>query len=256
MAAIGTAIRKATKVLADNSPKILTAMAVTGVVSTTVLAVQATPEAMRRIDEAEEHSYEGITPLDKAKLTWTCYIPATAVGLTTIACILGGHSVSTRRNAALMSMYTLTDNGFREYQAKIVEVLGKQKEQKARDEINQARVDANPVSNRKDVVIIAGSTVLMYDPITDRYFQSDFEDVRKAVNDLNQSILTHMGYASQNDFYRAVGLPPVVYGDESGWNTDNLLEIDFTTTMSEDNRPCAVMNYRLAPIRGYDSFHR
>ena len=47
-------LTQAAKVLGENSPRILTAMAAAGVVTTAVLAVQATPEAIRII-ERERH---------------------------------------------------------------------------------------------------------------------------------------------------------------------------------------------------------
>ena len=69
------------------------------------------------------------------KLTWECYIPTAAVGLSTIACIIGAHNIHLRRNAALASLYSLTESAFKEYQSKVVETIGKNKELKVRDDV-------------------------------------------------------------------------------------------------------------------------
>lgn len=252
MPAISALAKTFARVLSNNSPKILTGMAVTGVVSTTVLAVKATPQALDKIHAFEIKEFDGapgMSAIDKVKETWLCYVPAASVGAVTIACIISANSINTKRNTALMSLYSITETGFREYQEKMVASLGQSKEQAIRDELVQERLDRDPVSS-KEVLMIGTGTVLCYDTMTARYFMSDMETIRKAQNDINQKIFSEM-YASRNDFYRLIALPIVANGEEDGWGTDNMLEIDFTTAMSDDNRPCLSLNYRTDPIRGY-----
>lgn len=237
--------------VSNNSPAILTAVASTGVLTTAVLAVKATPKAMSLIAQADsERTDEGNTPtLDVIKLTWTCYIPAAAVGAATIACVIGANSISTKRNAALMSVYSLTDQAFKEYQAKVAETIGETKEQAVRDEVAKDRVKNDPVSG-KEVIITGRGEQLCYDSLTGRYFNSDVESIRKAENDINARMI-HDVYASQNDFYREIGLDPIPNGDELGWTTASMLDIYHTAMMSSDGRPCISINYRVDPIRGY-----
>lgn len=238
------------RAVSNNSPRILTAMAVTGVISTTVLAVRATPEATHKLDSAPDDA----TRVDKFKKVWKFYVPAAAVGSVTIACIIGGHTISTKRSAALMSLYTITERGFREYQDKVVETIGEQRSKKVKDDVAKDRVDANPVT-ANTVVILGKGDVLCYDSLSGVYFQSDMETIRKAQNDINQKLLNE-GYASQNEFYALIGMKPNIFGEENGWNQDHMLEVDFTTVMSDDNRPCISLDYRMYPVRGYyNSFH-
>ena len=182
---------------------------------------------------------------------WRPYVPAVVVGATTAACILGSNSINARRNAALISMYTLADGMFKDYKEKVVEIVGAQKEQKVRDEVAKDRIDNDPVSS-KQVIITGNGDVLCYDTLSGRYFNSNVESLRKAMNDINYQC-NHEMYASQNDFYRAIGLPINGYGEEMGWNTDVNLELEFSTVMSDDSRPCISIAYRMAPIRGYSS---
>lgn len=252
MAKMSTLVKNAGKLASDNSPAILTAISVAGVVSTTVLAVKATPEAMRDIWDAESEMTDLLTPKDKVKLCWKHYVPALTMGAMTIACIISANTISTKRNAALMSLYTFTEKSLHEYQEKVKETFGENKEQKVRDDIAQDRVNADPVSS-KQVIITGNGDVLCYDTLSGRYFENNIESIRQAVNSLNQLILMD-GYASQNEFHHLIGLPPTKLGEELGWTLDNLLEIDFSSVLSEDKRPCLSINYNIQPKTNYYKF--
>lgn len=244
--------QNATKFVSDNSPTILTAMSVAGVVTTSVMAVKATPEAVRDIWDAESELTEVLSPKDKIKLCWKHYVPALTMGAMTIACIISANTISTKRNAALMSLYTFTEKSLKEYQEKVVETFGENKEQKVRDDIAQDRVNNDPVST-KQVIITGGGDVLCYDTLSGRYFENNIEAIRKAENDLNKLLLDD-GYASQNEFYHLIGLPPTKLGEELGWTSENLLSLEFSSVLSEDNRPCLSINYRVEPKVGYYKF--
>lgn len=261
MTSVVTLVKGARKVILDNSPSILTGIAVAGVVSTAIMAVRVTPlalaslqeEALKRIEDGDGSFFISMfTPWERIQLTWKHYIPAAAIGGMTIACVIGANSINTRRQAALIGAYSLTETAFKEYREKIAETIGAGKEQKVRDILVQERIDANPVSTR-EVIITGNGNVLCYDTLSGRYFESDMESLRKAQNDINALTINEM-YASQNDFYRAVGLPINGYGEEFGWTTDVMLELSFSTALSEDNRPCIAINYRMSPIRGYHKF--
>jgi hypothetical protein len=252
---VATIAKNVFKTLDNNTPLILTGVAVAGVLSTTVLAVKATPEALREVDKqrlrAGYNVDEGITKLEWIKWSWQSYIPAMGMGAVTIACIIGAQSVNSKRQAFLISGYTLSETAFREYREKAVEALGKPKEQKLRDEIAAEKVAANPPSNQ--VFITGTGQVLCYDTLSGRYFKSDMETLRRAQNDINQMCIND-SYASQNDFHRMVGLPINGYGEEFGWSTDVMLDLQFSAILSEDNQPCIAIEYRMSPIRGYNTF--
>lgn len=266
MASIPSLLRVAQNIITKNSPTILTAVGVAGVVSTAVLAVKATPQAMAKIDEAqvqkalahEEAEQSGnavaanrdLTVAEKIKASYLCYIPAAAVATVTIVCIIAGNRISVRRQAALLGLYEITERGFREYQEKVTEQIGKQKEQAVRDDIAIQHMKDNPVDNR-EIIIASGGDVLFMDDWSNRYFKSDMETVRQAVNDVNEECM-NMGYVSLNDFYSKIGLPKNGSGDETGWSApDNLLKVQYTTGLSEDSKPCIIIKFDQYPGRGY-----
>lgn len=244
------------EVLSEKSPAILTAMAVTGVVVTVALTIKASFDSAPVIQKHEEENGVEEKPVKRfttrAKLTWPKYIPAAAVAGVTIGCIFGANTISTKRILALTTVYTMTDRAFSEYKDKVVEQLGSSKDQKVVDALAQDRMTKDPVSSH-EVIVTGKGDILCYDSMSGRYFQSDMETLRKAQNDINQKVLHDM-YASQNEFYRRIGLPAIDFGEEVGWISSDLLELQFSTQLSEDDRPCIVIEYLHQPVREYYKF--
>lgn len=248
-------LKKVQHSLSENSPAILTGLALTGLVTTTVLAVRATPRATRDIWDAESELIDPLTNLDKVKLTWKHYIPAGISAVSTAACMLSVNSVHSRRNAALMSLYSLSETAFKEYKDKVVEKIGENKEREVHDEVAQDRVTKNPPE--QSIIVHTGDKrgqILCYDSVSGRYFRSSVETIRQAQNDINAQCINEV-YASQNDFYRLINLPINGMGEEVGWSTDNMLDIRFTSTLTEDQEPAIVLDYRRQPIHGYHKMH-
>ena len=111
--------------VSEKSPEILIGIGLAGMLTSTVLAVKATPKAL---DILEEHKDEDLTKFDKVKLTWKCYIPAAVSYCTSTACIIASSNVSLRRNAVLAGAYKVSEAALLEYRNKVVEVLGEEKE--------------------------------------------------------------------------------------------------------------------------------
>lgn len=241
------------KILVDNSPLILTGIGVAGTITTAVLTGKAAFESAYILrDEEDLRTRSGAQAVDvreKIELVWKLYIPAVGVGATTIACIVGSNRIGTRRAAALAAAYSVSEKAFVEYKEKVIEKIGESKEQKVRDEIAQDRVNAKPVETSK-VIVTGTGDVLCYEAFTDRYFESSMDKIEKAVNKIN-SQLNNDQYASLSDFYRLLKLPLTSQSEEVGWNADNLLEMNYSTTIAADGRPCISIDYNVIPSRDY-----
>lgn len=247
-------LKQGQKLVSDNSAVILTAVGVVGVVTTAILTGRATIKATDIIDE-EEHERElrevtyPLEPREKVKLVWQVYIPPVSTAAATIACIICANRIGTRRAAAMAAAYSLSERALKEYRDKIVERFGDKREQAVRDEVAQDRINRNPPSDAT-VIITSAEGVLCYDSLSGRYFRCTMEGLRKAMNDINYQI-NHDNYASLTDFYELIGLSKTMHSEEVGWNLDRMLELDISTCLSEDNRPCLSLDYRTVPIRDY-----
>lgn len=237
--------------LSEHSPEILTGIGITGLLSTTVLAVKATPKALRLIDEKkEENNTDELTNMEVVKTCWKCYIPAAVTASVSVACLIGANSVNSKRNAVLATAYKLSESAFSEYKEKVIETIGEKKEEEVRDKIAKDRIEKNPVNNN-EVIITGKGDVLCYDVVSGRYFKSDVDKIRKAENTLNKKLMNDM-YCSLNEFYDLIGLPFTQMGFDLGWNVnDSLVEIEFSTQLSEDDTPCVVIQYSILPKCDY-----
>ena len=239
-----TAIKK-------HSPEILTGIGIAGMITTTVMAVRATPKALILIEERkEEIGAEKLEAMDMVKTAWACYIPAAITGTLSVACLIGASSVNARRNAALATAYTLSESALKDYQGKVIEMFGEKKNEAVKDAVAKDKVEKNPVVTREVIITEKGNT-LCYDAISGRYFKSDIEKIKKAECELNRQMLDDM-YVSLNDFYYEIGLDSVKLGDELGWNVDSgYIDLSFSSQLASDRTPCLVIDYSVAPRYDY-----
>lgn len=264
-------VKSATATLSKHSPEILTSIGIAGMVTTAVMVGMATPKAVKLLEEEKARQNEEllskentddasecppITKLkfqDTVKTTWKCYLPAVVTGAVSIGCLIGASSVNARRNAVLATAYSLSETAFSEYKAKVGETVGEKKEKTIRNEIAKERIAKNPIKSSEVIVTQKGET-LCYDSLSGRYFKSDIEKIRKAENELNRNLVNEM-YISLNEFYYELGLNRTKLGDDLGWNIDDgLLDISFSSQLTEDGTPCLVMDYCVSPRYDYRRF--
>lgn len=241
-------------ILSKHSPEILTGLGIAGMVTTTILAVKATPKALRIIEDYEETilcDHEKIKPVDAIKLTWKCYIPAAISGSVSIACLICASSVNVRRNAALATAYKLSETALTEYKEKVVETIGEKKEQVVKDAIAKDKVEQNPV-NQQSIIVTGKGDTLCYDSLFGRYFKSDIEKLKKIENDLNRRMRSE-DYISLNEFYYEVGLDGVGAGYDLGWNIEKgYIELEFSSQLASDGTPCLVVGFNTPPKYDYN----
>ena len=249
-------MRVAKTSITKHSPEILTGIGIAGMITTTVLAVKATPKAIRLIEEAKEEKGEDLTKAETIKTCWKAYIPAAATCVASTACLIGASSVSIRRNAMLATAYKLSETAFSEYKEKVVETIGDEKEKVVREKVSEERIKKNPITKNEIIMTDYGDTQF-YETLSGRYFKSDIEQIKKVVNYLNKDMLQDMfGTISLNEFYDELELERIDLGDELGWRVDKgLIEIDFTSKIADNGKPCIVLDYINAPHYGFNKFN-
>lgn len=261
MSSLVRKIRSIEKLAVDNSPVLLTAIGVAGSIGTAFLAYRAgvKTEQIRKQEYDDRLAKTGLTGFEKPTrreifdLTWPQYIPPLVSGTVTITAIVLANHIGTKRAAALAAAYTISEKAYTEYREKVVERLGEKDENKLRNDIAQDRVRNNPPTEG-NVLMVGGGDHLFMEMYTGRYFRSDMQTVRKAMNDINYKINVH-GYASISDFYDLLNLAHTSVSDEMGWTRDKLMDIDFDPVLSEEGQPCVAINFMTGPVRDYSRFH-
>lgn len=251
-----TVLRATEKFVTDNSPGILTGLGVAGAVTTAILAgrtgylvgMDASTQYHEAVKEGEPLPEHLLDMRHIVRTYWKQFIPAGSVGAATVAAIVMANQVGSRRAAAITAAFKLSEQLSEEYKNKVVETLGLQKEEKMRSELASDRMARTPGS---DLIIVAGSESVFYDEMSGQYFKAEMETVRKAVNEINYQV-NNSYYASLSDFYEKIGLRRTQFSDELGWNTDELLEVQYGATLLPDGRPAISISYNRMPIRGFD----
>lgn len=255
--------------LTKHSPEILTGVGIAGLLSTTVLAVKATPKALKLIDKeikrqndesmkeavrknAETCAYiDKLKTIDIIKTCWKPYIPAASSAIFGITCIIGAISIRNKRSAALATSYAIAERSLSRYRDKVIETIGDKKEKEIREKLAQDEVD-NDKPNDKTVIITSKGNTLCKDSVSGRYFRSDIDLIKNAINALNRR-LNYEHYISLNELYGEIGLDSVKNGDVMGWNLDQgLIELTFDTCLAENDEPCVVIDYSIGPRYDFD----
>ena len=241
-------LRHSKRFLNRNASTILTVVGGVGVIATTVMAVKATPKALRLIEKAEQEKGEQLTTIEKVQVAGKTYIPTIITGVGTIACIFGANTLNKRKQAALMSAYALIDNSYKEYRNKVKELYGEEANDQVVREIVKDKYEENDIS-------IDDNKLLFFDHFSMRYFESTMEDVLRAEYDINRQIALNSG-AYLNEFYEFLDIPQVDYGQELGWSQGILsdmywsqwLDFDHQKTVMEDGLECYIITMRQEPV--------
>lgn len=241
---VQTAVKK-------HSPEILTGIGIAGMITTTIMAVRATPKALIVIERCkDELEVDSLTPVETVKAVWSCYVPAAVTGALSVACLIGASSVNVRRNAALATAYALSESALKGYQEKVIETIGEKKERDVRDAVAKDHVTQNPVSAREIIITERGNTLCL-DVLSKRYFKSDIDRLRKAENELNRSMRDDM-FITLNEFYDELNLDHIDIGDDFGWDIDKgYIELDFSSQLADDGTPCLVIGHHNKPDYRY-----
>lgn len=239
--------------MSKHTPELLTGFGIAGMITTTILAVKATPKALALIEKEKERQWvDELKPVDVVKTTWKCYLPATLLGAASVGCLIGSSAVSLKRNAVLATAYKLSETALTEYKDKVVETIGEKKEKLVREAVAEDKVKQTPVKNNEVIVTGKGKTLCL-EPTSMRHFESDAETIRRAVNELNRRMRDEM-YISLNEFYYELGLEGTDLGDMMGWNINiAYIDVTFTSALTPNDEPCLALVYNTAPI--YDFMH-
>lgn len=268
-------LEKAEVFTRKNSPVILTGLAIVGVISTAYAAYKAGPRADKILEEYRK-DMKDCHPKDKeakravigetVKKMIPVMAPPIIMGGTTIACVVGSHSVSSRRIAALSAAYSLSETTVKNLNSKMEEMLGEKKARTVKDAIMKDKLKADSEKDKKilsdgQLVIPSDGTVLCKDLYSGRLFYSNAEKIKQAIAKCSYEIISDM-YISLNDFYEAIDssqLPRIPMGEDLGWNIDDTingkLPITLTALLTDDNKPCLCIDYDISVRDDFRKLH-
>lgn len=245
--------------LKRNSSTILTCVGAVGVVLTAVTAAKATPKAIKILEKAREEKGEDLTKLETIVSVSPAYIPAVAIGASTIACIFGANVLNKRHQAALTSAYALVDSSYKKYRTKLKELYGEEADIQIREAIiNEECKDIDVWAPGCGSIDRKGERRIF--EFNGRVFESTMESVINAEYHFNRNFSLR-GDACLNEFYEFLGLSTTEEGSILGWSCGQLIEDYETTWIDFDHRPitleggieCFIIETLIEPIIDYEN---
>lgn len=231
-----------------NSSNILTVATAAGMITTTILAVKATPKALELIKAEEDtrkitktttlyadnqpyttevvEEASKLTPLEIVKVAWKPYVPAIAMGTLTLTCLFGMNYLNRKTQASLISAYAVLEKSYRQYREKCIEMYNADTD----IDIKQKIAKSNFYKN----IEVEDGKELFFDYTSMQYFESTMDEVKEALDTINET-LSDSGFVYLNDFYELLGIPLVDYGYNLGWFSDiGTLKLDYEKTELDD----------------------
>lgn len=240
--------------LKRNGSTILTCIGGVGVIATSVMAVKATPKALRAIEHAEEEKGEKLTKLEVVKVAGPAYIPAVLTCAATLTCIFGANALNRRQQASLLGAYALLETSFREYKSKVEELNGAAFHEEVVTEIAKDKYEDLGITVSED-------KQLFFDEFSGRYFESTLADVQEAQYFVNRELVLR-DYVALNEYYERLGMETIEAGEFLGWSQDGNFAtywqswIDFGNkkTLIDDDLECYIVTMYTEPTMDYTEY--
>jgi hypothetical protein len=242
--------------ISKHQPEILMGMGISGMIFSTIWAIRATKIATRRLDIMKQdfNCDRKLTKTEIFKATWRLYLPVVLSTAISVPCIIAGNRVSNKRNMALAAAYTISETALQEYQEKTKELVGAKKEQEIHEAVSKDQVNKNYTGSQ--ILITGDGDNLFFEPLSGRYFKSNWNKILKSANELNAKALGNVtGQITLTQWFNQLGLDMTDISDELGWNIENgtrgLIDIQIDSSLTPDNIPCGAIHYinRPTPIK-------
>lgn len=207
----------------QNSSTILTGLGIAGTVGIAVTATKAGMKTARKIDELKCDDPE-VSKKEIAKAVVPTYIPTVIMTGATIGCITGLYLTDKKKQAALVSACMLIQDRYNRFR-EAVDERGLDKTEDVDKHIREK--DTNIIfQNDNDFKIFHddvfwteihhGEPILCWDPLSELYFMSSYEDLKDIRYQVNR-YYRMTGMMSANDYFKFLGIPETDWGDGVGW---------------------------------------
>lgn len=211
--------------LLKRSPNILLGSGILGFIAAVVMSAKATPKAMRILSEqsygiemnsrSEDYLKPYPSKMDKIRAIAPIYIPTAGMVLLSTGMLMASDRIVRNRYASLLTLYSITERAMREWESSTSENVTKKKLESIKGGVMAPTEDP---PSEEDFV---DGNRLFWDPYSGRFFYAASVDtVRRIFGDINLRMVNDE-FVPLNDFYYALNLDPVGYGNDNGWNLED-----------------------------------
>lgn len=209
-----------------NSPHILFAVGVVGIVGTAYLAHRAALQVQEVLPDPE---YNGeLSKKEKAVVTRDVirvYTPPVLVGVVTIGCFTGSHYILHKRYTGVVAAYAVLDSAYKEYRKRVIAEVGEEKERELYYGTKQIEYIADDGTTQVKTVSAGRSEYSkFFDKKNVNYIEGNPQYsliFLKAQQNFAHDRLQSRGYLMLNEVYKELGFEPTTRGAVVGWVKDN-----------------------------------
>lgn len=242
-----------TRLVKENAPAILTASACAGTIATAILTAKSTTLAIEKIaDYCEDNlrSPEDLSWKEKFAVSYRVYIPPAIAGVCTLVSIIASNRIQYARGAAFALAYSGSEAAFKRYREAVADVVKPKDREAIKARVAEKSVQSAGEPVPGTILVASSGNVLCYDIFSGRYFRSDIETIRRVENNINGQLNLEC-YASLNEFYNGLGIPPIAAGELVGWSEPNSLSVEFGSQLTEKGEPVLTINFLVQPKENY-----
>ena len=260
-------IGKSGLVISKFSPEIFTGVGIVGGIVTTVLACKATLKLEPEIELAKaqiewirkdrydslenQNSYGRDLTMAYMKAAFSIirhYAVPLSVGAVSISCVLVGHNILQKRNAALVAAYNAVEAAYQNYRAKVREEHGEDADKKLYAQSiaqNAKDKDGKKIASAKDMQPSGHGRVFdKYNPNWNSGNPELNVYFLRCQQTYMNDILRSKGFLTLNEVYRALGFDETSEGLVLGWVLDKNRKcfVDFGMYSLDDESTNAFLN--------------
>ena len=236
MGVLGDIARNCTKLVTRKSPLIFTMAGIGLGVTSTVMAVKATPEAndiYTKIQNSDLNENEKRKEVIKNVVP--LYGPAVLTGGLGIASILTGYKINSNRLAEMTAAYLVATNGLQDYKQTVLEKFGEEAANDIQKEVSEKQASRTPDAANDIIIANDGPEEIMQDSISGQYFKSTRDEIWRVLTDIGYRLTIEDCIAASEYFYE-VGISQNNLGDDVGWLTGDRPEPRFVPFILPDGR--------------------
>jgi len=161
-----------------NAPTILMIAGVASGIAAEFYAGKAAIKAYE-IVKSQEMDISEMSKKEVVKLTWKEFAAPAAWTSAFILCCVGSHTMSLKRQAVLAGAYTISSNALAKLGDKTVEMIGRDKASKIKEEALKDRWRETDIS--KETIDTGHGDTIFIDTLTGQKFKSSYEHVKSEV---------------------------------------------------------------------------
>lgn len=206
-----------------------------------------------RMTEEEYKTKKKELTIETVKKMAPVVAPPVIAGAGTIISVVGGYKCASNQIATLSALYSMSEKALAEHIEKTELIAGPKKAQEVEEAVNKEKVKANPPSESNTIINTGRGDCLFLDEVSGRYFYSRPDDVKRAVNVINNEINSEGYFLPLNEFYNELGIPTTTMGKDLGFPAGKLIDFDniFTVILNDDDTVVYILHYDVEPGHGW-----